>query len=370
MIALLLAAAAATPSPAGGGVTREPYGTTREGTAVDRYRLRNRHGAEVAILTYGGIIDSVSVPDRQGRFANVVLQLPDLATHEARPNVNSIVGRFANRIAGGGFVLDGRRYPLSPDPKAIVIHGGTPGFGERVWRGEPCRPRGCSAVTLRYVSPDGENGFPGRLSVAVTYTLTTDDAIRIDYRATTSRPTVVNFTNHSYFNLAGGGTVLNQRVQILGDAYLPTDARRVPTGEIRSVAGTPFDLRSPTRLADRVDLPDPSIRQAKGLDQNWVLARGDRPALPVVARAVDPASGRTLEVRSSEPGLQLYTAGGFDGSLRDAAGRPIERTAGFAMETQHWPDSPNRPNFPSTVLRPGQTFRSTTIYRFGVTDAR
>lgn len=365
---LALVAAAPPPSPArGGSVARTPYGKTAGGEAVERYVLTNAAGARVAILTYGATIDRVDMPDRQGRLGDVVVSLPDLAAHEEHGYMGAAVGRFANRISGGGFTLDGRRHDLSPDRTAVVSHGGKPGWAERVWQATPCAPRGCSAVTMRLVSPDGENGFPGRVAASVTYTLTPDNALRIDYRADTTAPTVINMTNHSYFNLGGGGTVLDHRLQVAGDAVLAVDARRVPTGAERSVAGTPFDLRQPTRIGDRIDADDPMVRDAKGFDHNWVLARAPRPSLPVVARLTDPASGRTMEVRTTEPGVQVYTANSWTGAFADAAGRPLLRAAGVALETQHWPDSPNQPGFPSTVLRPGKLFRSTTIFRFGVT---
>jgi aldose 1-epimerase len=360
-------ASGADRAPTIGSVTRAPYSVTAGGLPVDRYLLTNARGARVAILTYGATIDRVEMPERSGTLGDVVLRLPDLAAHEAHANVGNIVGRFANRISGGGFTLDGHRYDLSPDRSAVISHGGKPGWGERVWRASPCATRGCSAVTLRYTSPDGENGFPGRVEASVTYTLTPDDALRIDYRATTNRPTVVNLTNHSYFNLAGGGTVADHRLQLLADAVLAVDARKVPTGTLTPVAGTAFDLRHPARIGDRIDADDPAVRAARGFDHNWVLARTRRPALPVVARLVDPASGRTLEVRTDQPGVQVYTANSWTGAFADAHGRPLARAAGVALETQGWPDSPNQPGFPSTVLRPGRPFRSTTIYRFGVT---
>jgi aldose 1-epimerase len=364
MSLLLLAAALTAAAPA--GVAHQPYGKTKSGEAVERYTLRNKRGMSVGILTLGGIVDEIQVPDRAGRSTNVVLALPDLAAYEARANFSSIVGRFAGRISQGGFTLDGRRYALSEDPAAVVSHGGRNSFGARVWRAERCRTEGCASVTLRYVSKDGDNGFPGRLDVAVTYSLTPDNALRLDYEARTSKPTVLNLTHHAYFNLAGGrsGSADSQYLQINANRFTLLDSRRVPTGAIVPVEGTPFDLRRPTRIGDNIGSTYPQMLLARGFDHNFVL---DKPQpLSVAACALDPMSGRTLEVRTTEPGVQLYTANSFDGTLVGAGGRTIRQGDGYALETQHYPDSPNRPEFPSTMLRPGETFRSTTIFRFGV----
>jgi len=363
--AALMAAAAAAPEGAPDpGVTRSRYGTTRNGEAVDRYVLRNARGTTVGVLTYGGVVDEVRAAGRDGARANVVLALPDLAAYEARANFGSLVGRYANRIAGGGFTLDGRRYDLSPDRGAVVSHGGTPGWGQRVWRAEPCAARGCSAVMLRLTSPDGENGFPGRVEIAVTFELTARDELRLRYRATADRATVLNPTHHAYFNLGGdpaAGTGA-QAIRVDADRFVPVDARRVPAGPIRPVAGTGMDLRTPAPLAQRLASRDPQLVVARGFDHSFVVRGGGRRGLATAACAHDPASGRTLTVRTTEPGVQLYTANGFDGSLKGAGGVPLGRHAGFALETQHFPDSPNRPDFPSTVLRPGTVFRSETVY--------
>ncbi len=350
------------------GVTRAPYGTEQSGEAVERFTLRNGRGMSVGILSLGGIIDEIRVPDRQGRFTNAVLALPTLEAYEARPNFSSIIGRFAGRISQGGFTLDGIRYALAPDPAAIVSHGGKNGFGARVWRAEPCRTARCTSLTLRYQSGEGENGFPGKLDVAVTYELAADNALRIAYEARTTKPTVINLTHHAYFNLAGGtsGSADNQYLQVNASRFTLLDPRRVPTGEMASVAGTAFDLRRLTRIGDRIGSTHPQMLLARGFDHNFVLEKRAADPLPVAACAFDPASGRTLEVRTSEPGLQLYTANAFDGTLIGAGGRTLRQGDGYALETQHFPDSPNRPEFPSTVLRPGETFRSTTVFRFGV----
>jgi aldose 1-epimerase len=354
MIALLLASA---------GVVASPYGTTAAGERVERISLRNARGTTVSVLTLGGIIDEVRAADRRGVRTNVVLALPDLAGYEARANFGSLIGRYAGRISGGGFTLEGERVTLATDPKAIVSHGGTPGFGARVWAAEPCARPGCSAVTLRYVSPDGENGFPGTLSVTVTYTLQPDDTLRLDYAATTTRTTVINLTHHGYWNLAGAGSgsADSQYLRVPASATLDLDSRRVPTGTLRPVSGTPFDLRNPGRIGDRVGSADPQMRLARGIDHFFVLDRPGQAAL--AACAWDPVSGRMLEVRTSAPGVQIYTANSFDGTLLGSGGRTIRQGDGYAIETQAPPDAPNRPEFTSTVLRRGETWQMTTRFR-------
>lgn len=366
LLASLALAAAAEPP----GLTRAAYGTSKSGGAVERFTLRNARGMTVGILTLGGIVNEISVPDRRGRLTNVVLALPDLAAYEARPNFGSIIGRFAGRISGGGFTLDGRRYALSEDPAAIVSHGGRNSFGARVWRAEPCSTKGCTSLTLRYASADGDNGFPGRLDVAVTYSLMPDNALRLDYEARTTRPTVLNLTHHAYFNLAGGtsGSADDQYLQVNAARFAELDTRRVPTGALLPVAGTPFDLRRAARIGDRIGSTHPQMLLARGFDHAFVLAKAQ--PLSAAACALDPESGRTLQVHTTEPALQLYTANAFDGTLVGAGGRTIRQGDGYALETQHLPDSPNRPEFPSTVLRPGDTFRSTTIFRFGAERSR
>jgi aldose 1-epimerase len=345
---------------------RVPYGALPDGRRVDRWTLTSAAGVSVEILTYGGIVAAVHAPDRDGRPANVVLGLPDLDAYRTRNRFfGTITGRYANRIAGGRFSLDGTTYELARNNGANALHGGLQGFDKRLWAAEPA---GDHAVQLRYVSADGEEGYPGRLAVSVTYALSDDGALRIDYRATTDRPTVLNLTNHSYFNLAGeaSGDILDHLLEIAADAYLPTDAGGIPTGEIAPVAGTPFDFREPTPIGARITEAHPQLVQVCGYDHCFVLREAAPGALAEVARVVAPTSGRTLTVRSTEPGVQLYTGNHLDGSLVGRGGRTYRQSAGFCLETQHFPDSPNRPEFPSTVLRPGETFHSTTIFHFGV----
>jgi aldose 1-epimerase len=307
-------------------LSHAPYGVTANGEQVDVFTLRSQTGMVVRLLTYGGVITEISVSDRKGTLANVVVALPDLKEYEAHPNFSSLLGRFANRIADGGFTLDGVRYDLPSNAQGISSHGGPGGFGTRVWHAEPVK----DGVALSYESADGENGYPGRLSVTVKYLLT--DTLRLQYTARTDQPTVVNLSHHVYFNLAGSDSVLGESLQVFADRYTVFDARKVPTGEIAPVAGTALDFRRPRVLSDF------------SLDHNFVLHHSR------AVRLEDPASGRRLEIRTTQPGLQVFTG----------------RKAGIALETQHFPNSPNQPGFPSTVLRPGHVFRAETEYRFSV----
>lgn len=346
-------------------VSRAPYGVTAKGESVEAFTLKNSRGVSVRILNYGGIIDTVSVPDRDGACDNVVLSLPDLRAYENRANFGSLLGRYANRISGGGFTLDGRRYELKGGgAQGITSHGGPGGYSARRWSAAPFQHSDAAGVVLHDLSFDGENGFPGNLSMQVTFTLTQDNVLRIEYEASTNQPTVLNPSHHVYFNLAGGGSIFEHRAQIFADRYTPIDDRKLPTGAIEPVDGTPLDLRTPIRLGDRVDADDPQIHIARGFDHNFVLNKPAQGVLTLAARIEEPDTRRVLEVYTTEPGMQMFTANSFDGSLKNARGRPLDRGAGLALETQHYPDSPNHPDFPSTVLRPGEKFRSMTEYRF------
>ena len=368
-LALLLVAAlqsaCATPILAA-QATRAPYGVTAAGAPVEVFTLKNDHGMTARVLSYGGVITQVAVPDRAGKIANVVLELPDLKAYEAKPNFSSLLGRYANRISHGGFTIDGVRHDLPSSAEGVSSHGGATGFSTRVWTGAPFTRRGEAGVTLAYTAADGEGGYPGNLKVVVTYTVTRKNALRIDYRATTDKPTVINLSHHIYFNLAGGGTIYGQTAQVLAQTYTPIDARKLATGQIAAVAGTGLDLRAPVRLGDAIARDDPQIKFANGLDHNFVVDGGGRGKLVPAVHVADPASGRTLEVATTQPGVQLFTANSLNGSLTDAQGRPLNKGAGLAIETQHFADSPNHDNFPSTVLRPGEVFRETTEFRFGV----
>jgi len=347
-------------------VEKSAFGTLPDGTAVDLYTLWGAGGLSAAIATYGGAIVSLKVPDASGRLADVVLGFDELEGYlgKGNPYFGCIVGRYGNRIAGGRFTLDGRAHTLAPNDRGNHLHGGLRGFDKVVWAARPRESPKGPALELSHLSRDGEEGYPGNLSVSVTYTLE-DRSLRIDYAATTDRPTHCNLTNHAYFNLEGegSGTVLDHRLQLWASGFTAVGEGLIPTGEIRSVQGTPLDFREPTRIGDRIDALDPQLKLAGGYDHNFVLDRTGAPPWRC-ARVVAPRSGRVLEVLSTEPGIQFYSGNLLDGTLRGKGGRPYPRRAGFCLETQHFPDSPNRPEFPSTALRLGERYASRTIYRF------
>lgn len=343
------------------------YGRDVFGGEVDRFTLGNDSGMRVRILTLGGIIQSIEVPDRHGRMANVVLGFGGLASYVERgPYFGCITGRYANRIALGRFTLDGAGYRLPTNDGPNSLHGGTVGFDKRVWEATPFERGDAVGVELRHTSPDLDQGYPGTLTTTVTYTLTPDNAVRIDYRATTDRPTIVNLTNHTYFNLAGEGcgSVEGHLLRLNARSYTPVDDTLIPTGSIDPVAGTPMDFTRPTPIGARIRDDFPQLVIGRGYDHNWVLDREDGSGLVEAATVVEPESGRVLTVQTEEPGIQFYSGNLLDGTLTGTGGRAYRRGGGFALETQHFPDSPNHPNFPSTVLRPGQVYRTTTVYRF------
>ncbi|RAK43039.1 aldose 1-epimerase [Actinoplanes lutulentus] len=332
--------------------------------SADQYELTNPNGMRVRVLGYGGIIQSVEVPDRDGVFANVALGFADVQGYRDHPGpyFGAIIGRFGNRIAKGRFTLDGSEYsvPLNNGPNSL--HGGLSGFDRQSWKCQQVE----GSLTLSHVSPDGDQGYPGELSVTVTYTLTSDNALRIDYAAVTDAPTVVNLTNHSYFNLAGAGSgdVYGHLMQIHADGFLPVDAGLIPSGEIAPVDGTAMDFREPIAIGARIRSNEEQLLLGGGYDHNWVL-RGS--GLREVARVVEPVHGRTLTVLTTEPGVQFYSGNFLTGTFAGAGGAAYRQGDGFALETQHFPDSPNHPAFPSTTLLPGATYTSTTIYDFGTT---
>jgi aldose 1-epimerase len=352
-----------------GPLDRKPYGVLPDGTAVDRFTLRNTNGTTAEIISYGAILMSLSVPDRAGGFANVVLGYGSLADYLADDaSYGATIGRYANRIAGGQFAIDGTVYRLLLNNGPNSIHGGLEGFSKKVWRAEGVVEADGPAVALRYISADGEEGYPGRLDVEVLYTLTAADGLRIDYTASTDKPTVLNLTNHSYFNLAGEGTgdVLNHELMIAADGFTPADATSIPTGEIRPVDGTPFDFRVPHSVGGRIRERDEQLLLGRGYDHNFVLRPNPSGEARLAARLREPRSGRIMEVLTSEPGVQLYTGNFLNGRHRGVGGRAYRQSDGLCLETQHFPNSPNQPEFPTTVLRPGDTFRSRTDYRFSV----
>ena len=359
----------AAPSPP--TITKAPFGTAN-GQAVDIYTLTNSNRMEVKILTYGGILQSIRVPDRRNRFANVSLGFNNIGDYVAKsPFFGAIIGRYANRIAGGTFTLNNTTYHLPLNDNGVnSLHGGTVGFDKHVWAATPSSDRSSASLRLDLTSPNGDQGYPGTLAVTVTYTLTNTNDIRMHYQAhllnDTNLSTVINLTNHAYFNLAGEGTgdILGHRLQINAKTFTPVDANLIPTGAIDPVAGTSLDFTRSTAIGAHIRDANPQVVIAKGYDFNWVLNRPNDSSLFLAARAVDPSSGRVLEVLTTEPGIQFYSGNFLDGTLVGTGGHIYRQSDGFTLETQHYPDSPNHPNFPSTVLSPGQQFDSTSIYRF------
>ena len=352
-------------------IRRREFGAMPDGRAVHEYTLDNGRGMTLSAINLGGIVTSICVPDRYGRSANVVLGFNNLADYLARnPNFGVIVGRFANRIAGGRFTLDGVLYQLECNDGPNALHGGTHGFATQWWDVSEIAPTETGAVGLRlhHVSADGEGGYPGRLEVDVRYTLSPQHEWRIDWRATTDRSTVLNLTHHEYFNLAGGGSALDHQLQIAASRFLAVDAHQIPL-QIEAVDDTPFDFRQPSRVAERIRDGSAQLARSHGYDHCLILDRaagGD--GLAFAARLADDASGRWLEIDTTEPALQFYSSNLLDGSLLGSQGALYRQGDGISLEPQHYPDAPNRPDFPSTVLRPRQTFTSSTRYRFG-TDA-
>jgi galactose mutarotase-like enzyme len=367
-IARLYAPPATLATHQGARVTRAPFGTTPAGQAVDAFTLTNAHGVEVRAITYGGIIISLKVPDRTGRLGDVVLGYDSLAGYlRTTPYFGAIVGRYGNRIARAQFTLDGTTYHVPANNGPNSLHGGIVGFDKVVWDAEPFWSDSGAGVAFTYTSPDGDQGYPGKLQTRVTYTLTNRDELVVDYRATTDKATPVNLTQHSYFNLAGDGAgdVLRHVVWINADRYTPVDSTLIPTGALATVAGTPFDFTTPTAIGARIAQDDEQLRRGRGYDHNFVLNRA-APGLVHAARAVDPGSGRTLDVYTTEPGVQFYTGNFLDGSITGKEGHVYAHRNGFCLETQHFPDSPNQRGFPSTILRPGEEYRSRTVFAFGV----
>ena len=368
LAAVLLGATApaAFATPTAGSVTREAFGSV-DGQPVYRYTLNGAGKAQVKILSYGGIIQSLRVPDRKGQLGNVVLGFDSVDKYVAgSPYFGAIIGRYANRIAGGRFTLDGKTYQIPTNDGPNALHGGPKGFDEHVWSAAQVRVGTSVGVKLSYTSPDGQMGFPGTMKVSVTYLLTRGNDLQMQYEATTDKATVVNLTNHAYFNLNGEGSssTYDHQLQINAKAYTPIDATLIPTGEIAPVAGTPFDFRTATAIGARIRTGTTQILRAQGYDHNWVLDRPADQSLFVAAKAYDPDSGRVLTVSTTEPGLQFYSGNFLDGTLRGTSGKVYRQGDAFTLETQHFPDSPNHPAFPTTVLRPTERFTSTTVYGF------
>jgi aldose 1-epimerase len=366
--AALLAAApgwAQTAAPGKGGrVEKSSFGTTKDGQAVDLYTLTNANGVVAKVITYGALLTELHVPDKAGKLADVVLGFKTLDKYEGdQPYFGGTIGRVANRIAKGKFKLGGQDYTLAVNNGPNHLHGGLKGFDKRVWKAQPVSVGGVPAVRFTYTSADMEEGYPGALTATVTYTLTPSNELRLEYTAATDKPTIVNLTNHSYFNLAGDGqgTILDHELTIMADRYTPVDDTLIPTGEIASVRGTVMDFNRATAIGARItEVPGPG---PGGYDHNYVLSHGGR-VLAMSATVRDPKSGRVMDVLTTEPGVQFYTGNFLDGTLTGKAGVAYQKHFGFCLETQHFPDSINHSNFPPVVLQPGRTFKSTTVYRF------
>ncbi len=348
-------------------ITKALFGKTADGAAVDLYTLVNARGMKATITNFGGIVVSLWVPDRDGKEADVVLGFDKLDGYLGKhPYFGALVGRYGNRIAEGQFELDGKTYKLAQNNDGNHLHGGLKGFDKQLWAASSSMTGDGPQLVLSYLSSDGEEGYPGSLSVQVTYTLTEENALKIHYHATTDKPTPVNLTNHSYFNLAGQGEgdILGHQVELFADRFTPVDQGLIPTGELRSVAGTPMDFRQPAAIGARVDQDDEQLVLGKGYDHNFVLKKTKPGALELAARVYEPTHGRVLEVLTTEPGVQFYVGNFLDGTNIGKGNRVYQHRYGFCLETQHFPNSPNLLQFPSTILRPGESYDTTTVYRF------
>jgi aldose 1-epimerase len=362
-----------TPAPIGAkpqpGAAKKSFGKTPDGQAVDLYVLANKSGAEVSITNYGGAVVSIKVPDRNGKLADVVLGYDNADGYvKDKSYFGALVGRYGNRIAHAQFVLDGKTYTLAKNNHDNSLHGGIKGFNKALWTAKTLPVKDGQSLELSYLSKDGEEGFPGNLKVTVIYTWTDANALQIEYSATTDKKTVVNLTNHSYFNLAGQGSgdILGHRLTIQADQFTPVDAGLIPTGELRDVMDTPFDFRKPTAIGARIDQDEAQLKLGGGYDHNFVLRMPMDHGESLAARVLEPASGRVLEVWTTEPGVQFYTGNFLDGKTPGKGGVTYPRRNAFCLETQRFPDSPNQPKFPSAILNPGERLHSITKYKFSV----
>ncbi len=350
-------------------VMRKPFGQTADGQALSLYTLTNARGASVQITNFGGTVTAINVPDRRGKLGDVVLGYSSAKNYQANAGgtyFGALIGRYANRINKGRFTLDGTSYQIAVNNPPNSLHGGKAGFNLKVWSATPVTVKHGVALALHVVSPDGDENFPGTLTVRVVYTFTDDDALKIDYTATTDKDTVVNLTNHSYFNLngAGSGTILDHRLMLNADKFIPVDKTSIPLGPLRPVAGTPFDFRRPAVIGSRINQPDQQLVYGHGYDHNFVLNHHGL-GLVLAARVYAPKTGRVLTAYTTEPGMQLYTSNFLDGKERGNGGAYVRRGA-FCLEAQHYPDAPNHPSYPTTELKPGQTYRQTTVFQFSV----
>ena len=369
--AILMSTLASRGTTATSGTTKKPFGKTPEGEAVELYTLANKNGVEAAISTYGGAVVSLKVPGRHGSLEDIVLGYDSVDGYMSdKSYFGAIIGRYGNRIGQAQFNLDGKNYTLAKNNGQNSLHGGIKGFNKVVWTAKQVPAKNGQALELTYLSKDGEEGFPGNLHVTVVYTLTDLNELKIEYSATTDKKTVVNLTNHSYFNLSGVGQgmgdILGHLLMIESEKFTPVDSGLIPTGELRDVSGTPFDFRKPTKIGARIDANDEQIKLGGGYDHNFVLRRKPGAMLSLAARVTEPASGRIMEVWTTEPGVQFYTSNFLDGSVHGKGGVAYAKHGAFCLETQHFPDSPNQPKFPSVVLNPGGRYHTTTVYKFSV----
>lgn len=350
-------------------LTQQVWGRTEDGEEVRLYTLRNAHGTEVAITDFGGHIVSIKTADKSGRFADIVLGFDSLSGYQAKnPYFGASVGRYANRIAGARFTLEGQQYQLAATNGENSLHGGKRGFDKYLWKSREVDEDGGKALELTRVSPDGEEGYPGTLTAIVLFALNDDNELKLDYSATTDAPTVLNLTNHSYFDLTGepAGEIVHHEILINADAFTPVNRHLIPTGERRAVEGTPFDFRKPSTIGARIDQEDEQLKLGSGYDHNFVV---NGSGLRLAARATERKSGRTLEVHTTQPGVQFYSGNHLDGSVKGKGGVAYQFRQGFCLETQHFPNSPNQPSFPTTELRPGQLFHQQTIFKFGIANS-
>jgi len=368
-IGTLLAAGCSENKPpeqpaANAAVKKQAWGKTEDGTPVDLYVLTNKNGVEASITSYGGIVVSLKVPNRKGQLGDVVLGFDSLDGYlKGNPYFGALIGRYGNRIGKGTFTLNGTPYTLAKNNGANALHGGLKGFNKAVWQTKEASSADGPGLELAYLSKDGEEGYPGNLSAQVTYTLTNNNELKIDYAASTDKDTVVNLTNHAYFNLAGEGDILDHQLLLHADRFTPVDSGLIPTGELRSVKGTPFDFTQSTAIGSRINADDEQIKFGKGYDMNFALNSADGSLAPA-AQVYDPKSGRVMDVLTTQPGVQFYTGNNLDGTLHGKGGRVYAKRSALCLETQHYPDSPNKSSFPSTVLKPGENYHSTTVYKF------
>jgi aldose 1-epimerase len=350
-------------------ISKAAFGTLPDGTAVDLYTLVNANGMEVRASNYGGLITALLVPDGSGKVSDVTLGLKSFDDYVKNPPYfGALIGRYGNRIAKGQFKIDDQTFKLPKNDGPNTLHGGTKGFDKVVWQAEPFEKEDSVGVIFTYTSKDGEEGFPGNLQTRVTYTLTDKNELSFDYHATTDKPTVVNLTQHAYFNLAGDGNgdVLGHEFTIYANEYTPVNKQLIPTGKIEPVTDTPFDFRNKVKLTDRVNADNEQIKFGKGIDHNFVLRKKEPGSLTLAARVSEASTRRVMEVHTTEPGVQFYTGNFLDDKLAAKSGKPYAKHSGFCLETQHYPDSPNQAEFPSTVLRPGEEYNSKTVYTFSV----